>query len=331
MLKLEIGKSQIIMTSFFAVAFLGTLPAIAELGTVWTDFQYYASDFRNYLTNNTFENFQPVELQTQSAITNSTGDLNIPNPNAAAESVRDQITQYSVSDKFESNPAVYGRVVSNEINRYITRSSVEGLLGRDGQNRLKTKLENTEKAVQDSNKFVQDAAQKKQEKQTEIETLVSDNFFQNLIDEIVGSDPTQVAARNSLQSQRQVAKAIKIVWEGLSELELQNVNIQREQTRIMGETLGNTIQMRNDLQYSNLNLADISQQMNEVNRTKRVETSAEVARLLRVTSQTDLFRKSNNAPSLESNPSSLEANPPFEESNPSSSENSPPPVLEPGE
>ncbi|MBW4504710.1 MAG: hypothetical protein KME57_35490 [Scytonema hyalinum WJT4-NPBG1] len=322
------------MTSFFAVAFLGTLPAIAELGTVWTDFQFYTSDFRNYITNNISDSFSPVELQTQSAITNSSGDLNIPNPNDAAKSVRDQINQYPVSDKFESNPAVYSAGVSNEINRYITRSSVEGLLGRDGQTRLKTKFEDTEKAVQDSNKSAQDAATKKQEKQTEIETLVPDNIFDELIQKVeskIPSDSSLISALSSLQSQRVLAKIMKQTWEGLSELELQNINIQREQTRIMGETLGNTIQLRNDIQYSNLNLADISQQMNEVNRARRVDTSAEVARLLRVTSQTDLFRKSSASPSLESPPPSVESSPPDLENNPPDSENSPPPVLEPGE
>ncbi|ARV59390.1 hypothetical protein BZZ01_12820 [Nostocales cyanobacterium HT-58-2] len=325
---LKTGKSQIIMTSFFAVAFLGTLPAIAELGTVWTDFQYYANDLKNYITNNISETFQPVELQTQSAITSSSGDLNIPNPNAAAKSVRDQITQYSVSDKFENNPVVYGTVVSNEINRYITRSSVESLLGRDGQSRLKTKLEDTEKAVQDSNEFAKKAADEKQKIQEKISN--SSNIFEDLL-----GRATDAVSRGSLQGQQELARIIRQMWEGLSELELQNINIQREQSRMMGETLGNTIQLRNDIQYSNLNLADISQQMNEVNRARRVETSAEVARLLRVTSQTDLFRKKNsNSPSLENNPSSLEenspsgeSNPPATESNPSS-ENSPPPLLE---
>ncbi|WP_198014956.1 hypothetical protein [Mastigocladopsis repens] len=318
------------MTSFFAVAFLGTLPALAELGTVWSDFQYYVSDFQNYLTNNISDTFNPVELQTQSAITNASGDLNIPNPNAATESVRDQIVQYSVSDKFENNPAVYSTTVSNEVNRYITRGAIEGLLGRDGQNRLKGKLEDTEKSVKDSSEFVQKADEKKQEKQTEIENLVSEDFFNKLLEKVKGTAEEISTGQASLESQQQVAKVIKLAWEGLSELELQNINVQREQTRIMGETLGNAIQMRNDFQYSNLNLADISQQMNEVNRVRRVETSAEVARLLRVTSQTDLFRKNPNSPSVESNPSSLEENPPSEETNLPSSDNNFPP-LEPDE
>lgn len=302
---LKIGKSQIIMTSFVAVAFLGTLPAMAELGNVWTDFQLYTTDFRNYISNNISDSFSPVELQTQSAITNSSGDLNIPNPNDAAKSVQNQITQYSVSDKFESNPAVYGTGVSNEINRYMTRGSVEGIFGRDGQSRLKTKLKDIENTTKKVNQLIRNAEQANQEAQTKGALCTS----------------TQ-GAGNNLAGTCAVAQVE--IMQQLSQLQLQNLRLQADQSKIMAETLGNTIELRHDIQYSNLNLADISQQMNEVNRARRVDTSAEVARLLRVTSQTDLFRKSSASPSLESPRPSLESNPP-------SSENSPPPVLEPGQ
>ncbi|WP_211173339.1 hypothetical protein [Brasilonema bromeliae] len=302
------------MTSFFAVAFLGTLPAIAELGTVWTDFQLYTTDFRNYITNNISETLNPVELQTQSAITSSSGDLNLPNPNYASQYTRDQITQYSISDKFENNPAVYGKQVSSEINRYITRSAVEGVFGRDGQTRLKGKLQNTEQAVNKSNRAANTAQQKYSEIQSQSQSQgamcstpgVGNNNLANVCDQ-----------------------AQFLMMQGLVELELQNINIQREQTKITGETLGNTIQLRNDIQYSNLNLADISQQMNEVNRARRVGTSAEVARLLRVTSQTDLFRKSSNPLPLQTNPPSSENNPSPTETNPPSSENIPSPLETP--
>ncbi|MGH8002725.1 MAG: hypothetical protein ACREPR_25645 [Brasilonema sp.] len=321
----KIGKPQIIMTSVIAVAFLGTLPAMAELGTVWTDFQLYADDLKNYLSNNIYETFTPVDLQTQSAITtNSLDDLKIPNPNAVAKLTREQIVQYSVSDKFENNPAVYGAEVGYQVNRYITRGAVEGFFGREGQTRLKGKLDDTEKAVQDSKEAAQKAEEKRQEKQTKIETLVSDNVFEQLIQELASKGDSTLGDRASLQGQQQLAKIMKETWEGLSELELQNINVQREQTRIMGENLGNTIQIRNDIQYSNLNLADISQQMNEANRARRVGTSAEVARLLRVTSQTDLFRKSSNPLPLVTTPPSTENNPPSSESNPPASENNPP-------
>nr|WP_246163267.1 hypothetical protein [Brasilonema octagenarum] len=309
----KIAKPQIIMTSFFAVAFLGTLPAIAELGTVWTDFQLYTTDFTNYITNNISETLNPVELQTQSAITSSSGDLNLPNPNYASQYTRDQITQYSISDKFENNPAVYGKEVSSEINRYITRGAVEGVFGRDGQTRLKGKLQDTEKAIQQSNRAANTAR----------------NQYQQLPPDMPSSGLEGMAALTAAVPQ------LVPIMRSIAESEFQNINIQREQTKITGETLGNTIQLRNDIQYSNLNLADISQQMNEANRARRVGTSAEVARLLRVTSQTDLFRKSANPLPLqtnlgsESNPPASETNPSPTETNPPSSENIPSPLTTP--
>ncbi|MBW4591579.1 MAG: hypothetical protein KME46_01290 [Brasilonema angustatum HA4187-MV1] len=309
----KIAKPQIIMTSFFAVAFLGTLPAIAELGTVWTDFQLYTTDFTNYITNNISETLNPVELQTQSAITSSSGDLNLPNPNYASQYTRDQITQYSVSDKFENNPAVYGKEVSGEINRYITRGAVEGVFGRDGQTRLKGKLQDTENAVKKVNELTRKADMENNSAQRE--SCMSTNSNAGIT--TMGQDPTCVVTKSLLS----------VLY--------QNFRLQADQSKMMGETLGNTIQLRNDIQYSNLNLADISQQMNEANRARRVGTSAEVARLLRVTSQTDLFRKSGNPLPLqtnlgsESNPPASETNPSPTETNPPSSENIPSPLTAP--
>ncbi|WP_445638785.1 hypothetical protein NSTC745_01449 [Nostoc sp. DSM 114161] len=54
------------------------------------------------------------------------------------------------------------------------------------------------------------------------------------------------------------------------------------------------IQTNQYLQYSNLNLANIAQQTEEANRARRVETSTEASRLLRATSQMDLFGRKDN-------------------------------------
>jgi hypothetical protein len=263
---------------------LGTLPVMASLGNVWTDFQYYALDLQNYLKTQIPDTLKPLEVQTQTAITNSTASLKIPNPNDAGNSVSQQITQYSISDKFENNSAVRGKMVRNEIARQITRSSVEGILGRNGQARLSIDLQNTQKAVDDTAVFANNAAANKSKKQIEIEQQVLGAG--SIIGGLSNANLTTSILASLQSSQAQLAK---LTWEGLSELELQNINIEREQSRIMGETLGNTIQMHEALQYSNLNLANISQEIDEVNRAKRVDTSAEVARLLRATSQTDLL------------------------------------------
>ncbi len=301
----KFGKSQIIMTSLFAVAFLGTLPAIAqlgevletgELGQIKNDFDSYAANLRDYLTNynNSVKTFQPLEVQIQLGITNSSGSLDLPNPVSAPESIRNQIVQYSISDKFETNPAIYGSIISNEVNRYIIRGSADTLLGADGQVRLKNKLEATQNIVRKADESFREA-------QAQNAAIPPISPPGGLVDIVT----PQIMRR-------------------LAQLQLESIEIQKDQTKIMAEMLGRTIQSQNDLQYTNLNLANISQQNEDSNRARRVETAAEVARLLRVTSQTDLFRRSSAAPSLESPPPSSENNPP-------DSENSPPPVLEPGE
>ncbi len=279
----KIPQHQIFFLTF-SLILLVTLPVMASLGNVWIDFQYYAVDLQNYLKAQIPDTLKPLEVQTQTAITNSTASLKIPNPNAAGNTVSQQITQYSISDKFENNSAVRGKMVRNEIARQITRSSVEGVFGRNGQARLSIKLQNTQKAVDDAAVFANNAAANKRTKQIEIEQQVlgAGSILNGLAQTNISS-----SILASLQSNQ--AQLAKLTWEGLSDLELQNINIEREQSRIMGETLGNTIQMHEALQYSNLNLANISQEMDEVNRAKRVDTSAEVARLLRATSQTDLL------------------------------------------
>jgi hypothetical protein len=308
----KFGKSQIIMTSLFAVAFLGALPAIAQLeevlgtgdlGQIKNDFDSYAANLRDYLTNynNSVKTFQPLEVQIQLGITDSSGSLDLPNPVSAPESIRNQIVQYSISDKFETNPAIYGSIVSNEVNRYIIRGSADTLLGADGQVRLKDKLEATQNIVRNAEKSYQEA----QKTRGGIGELISE-----IVQKTTPNNPAAAAEAGLTQ------KSI--------ELQIQSIEIQKDQSKLMAEMLGRSIQSQNDLQYTNLNLANISQQNEDSNRARRVETAAEVARLLRVTSQTDLFRRSSAAPSLESPP-------PDSGNNPPDSENSPPPVLEPGE
>jgi hemoglobin-like flavoprotein len=77
-------------------------------------------------------------------------------------------------------------------------------------------------------------------------------------------------------------------------LQLQSIKIQSEQAKLVSETLAQSLQTNQFLQYSNLNLANISQQMEEANRARRVDTSTEAARLLRTTSQIDLFGRDIN-------------------------------------
>jgi hypothetical protein len=249
-----------------SLAFLGILPAMAQLGNVWTDFQYYAVDLQNYLKYNVPETLKPTEYESQNAIDYATGEVNIPNPIAATKRLREDIVQKSLSSTFENNPAVQATTASNEINRQISRGAVESTLGEEGQKRLKAKLQNVENSIKNIEQSVRNAEQSK-----DLLTQVIQNACQ------VGGENIAYCA-----SQTQ------------ANLQLQNLIIEGEQSKMIGETLGNTIQLNQSLQYSNLNLANISQQVEEENRARRVDTSAEAARLLRATSQVDLLGRGIN-------------------------------------
>ncbi|MBW4686108.1 MAG: hypothetical protein KME40_13670 [Komarekiella atlantica HA4396-MV6] len=242
---------------------LAMLPAIAQVGEVWTDFQSYSVDLQNYLQNNLSENLKPVEPQSRSAITTATGELNIPNPIIAGQRIRDDIFINSISDRFENNSVVRSNLISNEINRLITRGAVSGLLGEAGQIRTKTKLINTEKALKDIELFTEQAEDE------------SDKFLGQIGNLIENANP--------------VTNAISNLSQLINVNQLQSLKIQKEQSKIVAETFVQTLQTNQALQYSNLNLANLSQQMEEENRARRVDTSTETARLLRATAQMDLF------------------------------------------
>jgi len=260
---------------------LAIIPAIAQvqtggLGQVWTDFKSYSTDLQDYLQYNLSDNLKPVEVQSQNALSSAKGELNIPNPVAAGKQVRDDLINYSYnsdskSSRFENNSAVRGNLVSNELNRVITRGAAESVLGRNGQIRTKEKLEDTEKSLEDIAGFAEKAEQESQ----------------RLLDLLPRSlDFSKIAATEP---------ATALLAQLLGANQEQMLKIQQEQAKIVGETFAQTIQNNQSLQYSNLNLANISQQAEEANRARRVETSTEAARLLRATSQLDLFgRKVNN-------------------------------------
>ncbi|MBC1220176.1 hypothetical protein GNF10_06860 [Nostoc sp. UCD121] len=263
---------------------LAILPAMAQiqtgaLGQVWTDFQSYSTDLQNYLQYNLSDNLKPVEVQSQNALSNARGELNIPNPVIAGQRVRDNLILYSSNSdsragRFENNSAVRGNLVSNELNRVITRGVAVGILGEKGQIRTKSKLENTERSLQDI------AGSNDADNQI--------NSFKNKL-ESTGIDTA---------AKQVISIADNLLGQGLLALLTTNqetIKIQQEQSKIVAETFAQTLQNNQSLQYSNLNLANISQQAEETNRARRVETSTEAARLLRATSQLDLFgRKLNN-------------------------------------
>ncbi|MBE9034505.1 hypothetical protein [aff. Roholtiella sp. LEGE 12411] len=262
-------KTTVLTLTLLSLAILPVMAQLGEtgqVGEVWTDFQSYSVDLQNYLQNNLSENLKPVEPQTRSALTSATGELKIPNPITAGKRVRDDIFINSISDRFENNSVVRSNLVSNEINRLITRGAVSGLLGEAGQIRTKTKLINTERSLRDIAEFSEAA---EETSQGLLDQLPSINF--------AGIEASKIDPATALLSQ--------LLNANLS----QSIKIQQEQSKIVGETFAQTLQTNQSLQYSNLNLANISQQMEEGNRARRVDTSTEAARLLRATSQIDLF------------------------------------------
>jgi hypothetical protein len=253
---------------------LGILPVAAQLGEVWTDFKSYSTDLQDYFQYNLSDNLRPIESQSRNALNNARGELNIPNPVAAGQKVRDDLINYSYNldskaNRFENNSAVQGNLVSNELNRVITRGAAVGVLGKNGQIRTKAKLEDIQtslKTVATVNKTLD----------TDINTYITKAGTL-----ITGGTGTNI-----------VTTVDQIMTQGLAALLTANqeiIKIQKEQIKIVGESYSKSTKLEQSLQYSNLNLASISQQAEETNRARRVETSTEAARLLRATSQIDLF------------------------------------------
>jgi hypothetical protein len=246
-----------------ALTFGLILPVLADLGQVWTDFQSYSVDLQNYIKNSTNIASSPLEFQSQTAIINSTGDLNIPNPLSAGKQVSDDLILNSISDKFENNSAVQSQILSNQINRLITFGSAFSDLGAAGQTRLKNTLLNTQTSLQNIGLYSQQS-----------DNLL--NNIQQILTSLSGTTPLSPLLNAKLISNQ-------------ASLQLENIKIQTEEAKITGENLAQTIHVNHLLQYSNLNLANISQQVEELNRFGRLETATEAARLLRATSQMDLF------------------------------------------
>ncbi|MEH1949139.1 MAG: hypothetical protein V7K77_19610 [Nostoc sp.] len=270
----------------FTLLSLAILPATAQiqtggLGQVWTDFQSYSTDLQNYIqqynnNNNLSDTLKPEEeAQSRIALNTAKGQLNIPDPVLAGKEVRSKLIQNpyssnSKSSRFENNSAVRGNLVSNELNRVITRGVAVAVLGKNGQILTKSKLESTEKSLEDIAGFAQ-------------QTDDSNNQFLTTIRGFAN------AAKATDET-----KALSSLAELLGLSQVQILKIQQEQIKIVAETFGQTLQTNQSLQYSNLNLANISQQSEEANRARRVETSTEAARLLRATSQLDLFGRKVN-------------------------------------
>ncbi|MEM7553909.1 MAG: hypothetical protein AAF378_07380 [Cyanobacteria bacterium P01_A01_bin.84] len=245
----------------FSLTFIA-LPAIAQLGNAWRDFQLYTIDLQDYLKDNIRTTLEPVELETIGAINNATGVVNIPNPIRVKEDITETIVLNSISETFENNPSVQANITSNEIDRQITRGAIASFFGRQGQERLQIKLEATEETI---------------------------NNISNIAQNLIESDNDIINSIQGTLSQGNGVTALAQLLSNQANLQADAIRIESEQSKLIGENLSQNISLNNSLQYSNLNLVNISQQLEEENRARRVYASAEAARLLRASSQTDLF------------------------------------------
>jgi hypothetical protein len=245
------------------LTFLIALPSFAQLARVWTEFQYYSVDLQNYLKSSLNETLSPLGMPTQTAIIRATGVVNLPNPIDVGKMLRQALVFNSKSDNFENNSAVRSQLMSNQVNRLITLGSINSNLGVNGQIRLKNKLQNTEISLKNIDTY----SQKSDKLMNELEQLVSS------VSGMANIPPFLSAKLNTNQA----------------DLQRQNIKIQTEQAKIIGETLAQNIQINQSLQYSNLNLANISQQVEESNRDRRLDIATESARLLRTATQIDLL------------------------------------------
>ena len=255
------------------LTFLIALPSFAQLARVWTDFQYYSVDLQNYIKSSLNETLSPLGVPTQTAITKATGGANLPNPIDVGQMLRQALVLNSQSDNFENNSAVRSQLITNQVNRLITLGSINSILGSNGQIRLKNKLQNTELSLKNIDTY----SQKSDKLMNELEQLVSS------VSGMANIPPFLTAKLNSNQS----------------DLQRQNIKIQTEQAKIIGETLAQNIQINQSLQYSNLNLANISQQIEESNRDRRLDIATESARLLRTATQMDLLGRQTANQTLE--------------------------------
>ncbi|AFZ60626.1 hypothetical protein [Anabaena cylindrica] len=245
------------------------LPARGQLGKVWSEFQLYSVDMQNYFTNNLSETLSLLEVSSQNSLNIATGQLNLPNPIEVGKQARQNLLFYPMTDKFENNPIVRANAVSNEMNRLILWGAVEGAMGTEGQRRLKVKLEETENVITNIVETANNAEESNQ----------------NFLSDIIAKIPTIENLAEQLSAQTSANQI---------NLQLQTLKVQSQQSRIIGENLAQTIQTNQSLQYSNLNLASISQQMEEMNRARRVDSATEAARLMRTTAQIDLFGREEN-------------------------------------
>ncbi|MFB2892320.1 hypothetical protein ACE1CI_05175 [Aerosakkonemataceae cyanobacterium BLCC-F50] len=259
-----------------------------ELGKIWGQFQAYMEDLQTYIADNIPESLKPLDNSTD-LLTEVQGELGISNPNQVRKNARDRITPESPANTFESNSVVRREGVSNELDRQITRAAIDGELGKEGQERTKTILEQTEETV-DKIQSISDEANRQilpQQLQTIDNTLQQIQGITGTLEKV---DNTQDVVKQLVRTQFEQSKIIRESWLGQASLQADAIQVENEQSKILAQMLSSSTNIQKNLLFSNLNLTNISQQMDAANRAKRVEADASAAQLLKIASQADLLQ-----------------------------------------
>ncbi|MBR8835125.1 MAG: hypothetical protein DSM106950_14100 [Stigonema ocellatum SAG 48.90 = DSM 106950] len=243
---------------------------LGNLGKISTEFNNYTQALQQYIRSNLPQKLEPIDQSyTKDAMDRflTTDPFHIPDPIQAEQEIDNVVTnkfQNTKPDFFENNLTLKQTFARNELNREITRGVVQGVMGTD----VKSKIETIENDVI---KYIDKSIEKQQK---------AKDFLSEAINTACSTLSQVNSGVNNTQTCQNALSA---------DVQRDMLRIQGYQTKIQAETFAQTIQMNQSQQYSNLNLVNVSQQLEEANRARRVDSSAETGRLLRATTQIGLF------------------------------------------
>lgn len=127
-----------------------------DLGGVFAQLQSLLNDWNDYISSILTEQLEPLVKSLgedlQVAIDSAIGELGLPDPTTTRKQT-EEIAANSDTSINETERA------TNEIDRQITRAVVDGTLGKEGQQRTKEQITQTQTSIQQVQQQAQDAQQ----------------------------------------------------------------------------------------------------------------------------------------------------------------------------
>jgi hypothetical protein len=115
----------------------------------------YFEGTKNELQAKIDEAWGGLKNDAKTAVNESVGDMNLPNPVDSSKKLRDKLKTKGISN--ESNTVAGAVDAAKELERETTRATIESVLGKQGQERTKKEIETTQKTVESANKMAEDA------------------------------------------------------------------------------------------------------------------------------------------------------------------------------